>query len=327
MPESIPPQDSSKDYLDYAFQRVETAASGWEAFTDIATKAYNKAYRRQGTLLKSIKARLEEERKQAQAVLTFAISLLTVAAVGPVAGALGAKLAGGMEEKAAEEFTKWVIKKAGDGTKAATGAAVKYFYPEKLVEDPFEPAADDPLDYMTTILARVHTREHRFQKWILSFSGLHLPLDEARDIATEVVNSSFVQEAPRDMGPYEGALYRSAALLQWIVWAWDRDDAYWAGRSVSMSDYQEAITWDRVRVDLAILGVPVALITLTVPRTRLEFQWLRPGQTGLNMEGFINWATDVHAAELVFRDLPDSNYVSQAKKELTARIMAASFGA
>jgi hypothetical protein len=151
MPESIPTLDSSKEYLDYAFQNVITAASGWEAYAEIATRAYNKAYRRQGALLRHIKTVLDEERKQAQDVLAFAISLLTVAAVGPVAGALGAKLADGMEEKAAEEFAKWVTKKAADGTKAATGAAVKFFYPEKLAEDPFEPAADDPLDYMTTL--------------------------------------------------------------------------------------------------------------------------------------------------------------------------------
>jgi hypothetical protein len=203
---------------------------------------------------------------------------------------------------------------------------VKFFYPEKLAEDPFEPAADDPLDYMTTLLARVHTRAHRFEKWILSFSGLHLPPDDARDVATEVVNSSFVQEAPGDMGRYEDKLYRSAALLQWMVWAWNRDKDYWADRSDALT--QETVTWDPVRVELANLGVPVSWITLKASGSFASYcrRGVLPGQTGLDMEGFIVWAMNIHAAELVFRDLPNSNYMSQAKDELKVKTMEVALG-
>ncbi len=307
----IPRQSTAKDYWVYLDRHVHDAVASWRTFADSATLAYAQAYKQQGQILQGVKQQLEADRKKDDAILSFTLSLITVAAAGPIAGCLSGKLAGGLEKEAADKFAKWATEK---GAKAATDAAVKYLHPETLKPDPFEAAGVSPIDYMATMLERIDTRDRNLTHQIIAWADMNLTPDEARAKAETVVNSSFVKETPPDHID-KNKLGQSAALGLWIGWAYARDRAYWRWSSIPMNRaYGEAFEFKPLLGELRSLGVPVNELTL---KGMSNAGFLET----VNMDAFIKWATGPHAIALMFSYLPPhADGFALARSQMTLRM-------
>jgi hypothetical protein len=323
---TIPVKENAGLQLQDFTSQVHEAIAAWKAFRDLATIQYDNAYTKQGTLLGHIKQQLEADRKAASAVLTFAISLVTVAVAGPIAGSLAGEFTGGMDELAAKEFIKWVRNKGEAGAKAAAGAAMRYLHPETLAPDPFAPAGDSPTAYMAKMSLRIDNRDRDLTALINLLSQTNASRDTIISFEEAILNTPFVTEAPDTSGINEDALYRSASLGLWIAWASARDEDYWAARSIDLN--QDAVDFEPLRVELHTLRIPADFTLKATGKTKTPYSQYakRLGTTGLNMKAFIDWATSVHAAVEMFRGLPDNAYVALARKEMMANVFAQTFG-
>ncbi|MGO8794609.1 MAG: hypothetical protein ACLQLC_07290 [Candidatus Sulfotelmatobacter sp.] len=308
-------KDTADSQLQDLRNKFHTAVAAWKVFADTAGKAYANAYKQQGRILKHIHDQLVADRDAEAKILTFALSLVTVGIAGGVAGSLAGKIATGMEKAAAEEFIKWAKDKAKGVVKTATAASVKYLHPEKLAPDAFEPAAEDPLSYFLEMYLRIDTRDRNVAELADSLSGSNVSLGVVRELEELVLDTSFVTQAPDDVD--EGVLYRSASLGLWIAWAYQRDEEYWAARSDDLN--WEAMEFDPLRIELVTLGVPANVITLrSKGKTTFTKQMgmFLNGKTGLNMNGFVDWATSVHAAVEMLRGMPKNEFTAMAQKEM-----------
>ena len=79
--------DTSESHFSELSQAVNTYKTKWEIFGNLAAANYAAAYQQQKSVLKKVRAALEAQKKDEEAMMTFALSLLTVGVAGALAGA------------------------------------------------------------------------------------------------------------------------------------------------------------------------------------------------------------------------------------------------
>lgn len=222
----------------------------------------------------------------------------------------------------------WAKDTAGKAVKSGTSAAVKYLWPETLANDPFEPAELPPLRYMATMLQRIDERLRNLWHQINNAIVVQrLDLVRARNLAEKICDTSFIDKAPEEID--KKLLQDKAELGLWIRWACARDREYWKKYSNVMN--VEVFEFWPVLDELVRLGVPSAQIWLMgsyVPAAkRIDVMQLKATRdNGLNMDGFIRWASGLQAIELLFLGVKRNQDTDDVKQKMLMRINLRQWG-
>ncbi len=308
---------------------VDMADKSWMAYGWAQNAAYSAAYENQKRALGNVKTLEDARRKAEDAMISFALSILTVGVAGCLAGYLAKKI-----DDKAEDFIKGAKSAAGGVAKKGTDKAVKYLRPETLPGDPFAPAGVTPAEYISNTMANLTAQIRDLRQMYYDLRDKNLPPDRAKELKEQILGNSLILEKPADyLTP--AFLQPKAELALWIGWALARDAEYWSapGRRSPMS--AEARDFKPVLDALLPLRVPAAQIAIDLPGGLMGIGaatvWVPAQPNGaLNMYGFINWARSSQAVALLFDDTKRRNQAGYelARKQLqlkqaVARSMAA----
>jgi len=301
----------------------------WLIFAHKMARAYDAAYEGQARLLRRIQKAIEARKERDDAMMVFALSLLTVGIVGPIAKRFVKKLTsngtsktiGDLVGKAAQDplLTEWfqdtfgaVAKKGTEKLQDLGLAKLNLMSPPP--GDAFTPAGLTPTSYGHLLEQGILERAEVFSDLARGFyegAVLHNPPTfnftpaMASRIRDGLRQSSFITDVPGQVD--ENVLTAKAKLALWVAWAHVRDEAYW--RKASHGFNPEVRDFAPVRDELVNLGVPAREISVTPQRPYgFDFDDMHTlphlRVQGLNVDGLIKWAKSPLAISMLFQNLP-----------------------
>jgi len=288
------------DYLSYLGQKIDQCKTHWEHYGQAASKAYATAWHSQDEVLKKVQKRIEERMEAERAMMSFALSLVTVGVAGPLAGVrVKSGIAKGGIDKSEEQINKtveWAEEKVKEPTKKGTEWLVKRFEPPSE-EDVFKPAGITPDEYGPELLEGIEAQVGVLQDLLVGLrESKRVTLQGAKGLTENIVDRTFVRDMP-GLDITSDLLAPKATLALWIGWALT------AARNVeNWQDFQYADDMTPI-LDLALrpLGVPMNLVSAKISLSRTYGQNMK---TVINMAGVVRWAGSPMASELLFRGLP-----------------------
>jgi DNA-binding protein YbaB len=299
-------------------QKIDQCKTHWEHYGQAASKAYAAAWHSQDKVLTQVKKRIEERMEAERAVMSFALSLVTVGVAGPLAGAavktLIAKAGIDMTQDEIKEAVKWAEEKVKEPTQKGTEWLVKRFEPPPD-EEVFKPAGISPDEYGPQLLEGIEAQVGILQDLLVGLrESKRVTLHGAKALTENIVDRTFVRDMPA-LEITSDLLTPKAGLALWMGWAWT------AARDVDYRmDFQYANDMTPI-LDLALrpLGVPINLVSGTYSTDRSG----RQKKTVINMQGFVQWAKNPMASELLFRGLPkNAEGFKQVQTQLQTRTYA-----
>lgn len=307
---------TTEGYLSYLGQKIDQCKTHWEHYGQAASKAYAAAWHSQDDVLTKVKKRIEDRMEAERAMLSFALSLVTVGVAGPLAGAavkIGIAKGGiDMTQEEIKEAVKWAEEKVKEPTKKGTEWLVKHFEPAPN-EDVFKPAGISPDEYGPQLLEGIEGQVGILQDLLVGLrESNRVTLQGAKALTENIVDRTFVRDMP-GLELTSDQLTPKAALALWMGWAWT------AARDV---DYRQDVqyAYDMTPIlDLALrpLGVPINLVS---GKFSLSRTWGQNMKTVINMQGFVQWAGGPMASELLFRGLPkNAEGFKQVQTQLQTR--------
>jgi hypothetical protein len=110
IPATVP--NSAAGYIQFLADSINLADKLWSHYAWAVSKAYATAYKNNGDVLDHVKVKQQQRKAETEALMSFALSLLTVGVAGGVAGAIARKFAAKRFDgsKVAEDVTKDVLK-------------------------------------------------------------------------------------------------------------------------------------------------------------------------------------------------------------------------
>jgi hypothetical protein len=320
-------------YLKFLADEIRRANDHWDHFGKAASAAYAKAYDSNGGVLKRVRSLQVARQAADDAMMSFALSLLTVGVAGAVAGGLIAIEGSRATETAARDVVKFVIKGIG----GEVNDAVKALSPDRVPGgDVFAPADIGPTEYMAKMLEGISYNKGLLEDILhevnynqdadrveypagttvlLNRSGTgQVTAGTAKLLAEVITGTSFFQQMP-SMSVNSDALTPKARLALWMGWALNRDPDYWSdgeqeftenivagpgggGGSLNRPSQatKEQPDWEPVRNDLLSLKVPIGMIASTL---RTSAWTGNSARNGLYMWGFMEWAASVSAMDML----------------------------
>lgn len=271
-------------------QDVNRAATQWAIFAETALQAYDTAYGRQQQLLGAIKQKIADREQSENDRMAFALTILTVGILGPVADDIAATFQGLKHAKKYQAAIGQLAEKSGE----AIAGQITDLAKAPTAGDAFAPVGRSPT-YIGSKLRET------FLRWKLAMSGLAAGLksasiaisaDAASRVRMTLKQSPFFTDIPS--GVTEGVLVPAAELALWIGWLRDRDANWWSKNTHEFN--AQVFDFLPLRDRLAALGIPAQLITFTAPLATI-----RPGtvvmsmQQGLHMHNAITWSKSIDA--------------------------------
>lgn len=297
---------------DYVDSRVDTAKSRWEAFGNGAAAAYATAHTSVQTVLTNCKAHEEARIAREAAMMSFAISMLTVGIGGDAVGGLiksGVSKSLGFSEARAktlvgELFTSFAERPAKDGS----AAAIKFF-DEKLKEvllptvsaDAFSVCGLNPTQYGETLKESINRQFVVLcgLKEGLADAAIRAPngLSPARIAARAILGDTLITTTPAD-NKYSTLLVRPAKAALWLAWGRARDQLYWSLREPIGNPYLSKENWsfEPIRLDMAQLGLGARVTT--------EVFGVRGKNPCMNMSKLAKWASSAASFDDMFSLMP-----------------------
>ena len=342
IPANVLGKNTVDGYLKFLADEIRRANDHWDHFGKAVSAAYAKAYDSNGKALQRVRD-IEVARKAADdAMMSFALSLLTVGVAGGVAGGLITIASSRAAETAARDVVKLVIKGVG----GELTDAVKALSPDNVPGNSvFAPADITPTEYMAKMLEGISYNKGLLEdilhevnynvdagQVVVPGGGTTVLLNRSKDgqitagsaklLAEVITGTSFFQQMP-SMSVNSEVLTPKARLALWMGWAFNRDPEYWSdgeqqfteniiagpgggGGSISRPSQatKEQSEWWPVRNDLLELKVPGGLITSTL---RSQSWAADTTKTGLYMWGFMEWAASSSALDLLLDDTVRTN--------------------
>src|SRR5262245_33902808 len=303
----------------------------------------------------TVKRNQEAQRAANEALMSFALSLVTVGVAGGVAGAIARSVAKGkkVQEDMVKDAVKWSTQQgASAGIHWITGA----LSPDVAGDDVFSPAGMTPALY-TSSLHKGITSNVWFLTRILheanydddattatvddkkitlkSKSGGEITAAGAKQLTEAILDTSFMKEMPTTTLD-EANVTRKAQLAMWMGWAQARDPKYWKSKdAIKDWDYVEYyvpgqgfytgpigwvgehLDWEPVRKAIVDLGVPHRAVTIDVMSGLSGVpKYKVPLKQGLYMRGFMEWASSQDALAVLFdKSLPKNAKGSEMVKK------------
>jgi hypothetical protein len=319
--EAIPSFTTAQEYLNFLGARIGQCKTHWEKYGNAVNGAYAYAWHRQEFILTQIKKNLDASQKAREAMLTFALNLLTVGVGGGVAGALAKKAYAG----ASDELKKWAVETAKEKIKEPIKKGTEWSYKHlasEPAEEAFKPAGISPDQYGSELMEGIEDRAGMLDDALVEVTKTSVTLGGAKKLTEDLVNSPFMQEMP-SRNITSDMLKPKASLALWLAWGWNRDVAYWSKMSYIPND--ESVLFEPLRKELINLDVPSVRITQksAMPMGR-NFSYT---PDVINMDAFISWSKSSEAIELLFRRLPANlEWVAKARMQWQIKMTMLNIG-
>lgn len=341
IPNSVP--KTAAGYIEYLADNITLADKLWTHYGWATSNAYASAYRQNQLVLNAVKVKQQQRRAQDEAILSFALSLLTVGVAGGIAGAVARKFAAKRYDgsKVAEDVTKDVLKwTMQQGAAPVNHALSGALSPDVASNDVFSPSDTTPEEYTTSLHEGITYNLALLQKilfetkWdsakksttvdgktITLRSGDQLTAEGAKRLTEAILASSFMSVLPPLDVDVKG-LTRKASLALWMGWAMSRDPKYWNPKDAPILNetyevgkgwvslpvgpaFWEQLDWEPVRQAIIPLGVLYQAVTMqyNMPVGQGKVQ----SQNGLYMWGFMEWSSSPQALEKLFDSATPKN--------------------
>jgi hypothetical protein len=311
----IPKKNTAQDYLGYLGREITRIGDYWFKFGEHSVIAYQRAWDDQGTVLTNVKKNLERTAMVQEAMMTFALNIVTVGVGGAIAGTMVKKVYSALE-KPGEAVAKELVDKAIEATKKKIEEPIKKItetsyklLQSQPVEDAFNPPGLKPVAYGATLKAGILDRKIFLENMVhaIDVAGANISIDAALKLTTDVLNSPFMRDYPENVD--EDLLYRKAYIAFWLGWIWVRDLPYWRMHS---RYYQEAQDFQPILDELTNIFPSSVIARIT--------QRLMPGYGGMgyqiddnadsifgsqrviDMERLIEWAYSMDAVNFLLNN-------------------------
>jgi hypothetical protein len=268
----------------------------WGKYGAATEAAYAQAYTRQGAVLGHVKTNLEETRKRNEMIACFALSLITVAVGGPLAGSLVKK---GLEKfgvdeaaKLSKDVLKFVEDHVDEPIKKGTESLYKALGSE-LSQDAFAPAGVSPSEYGAKLREGIFDRLIYIDETVSLLTNqpaTSISVDACKNLIRRLHAHPFVQKMP-DRTLSSDKLLHSAKVALWVAWGWQRDAGYWRKHSHDGASYEENRDFEPIMTELLDLGVPYLAVQQAAKMQAggISLEGFDFGKKMINMDGFINW--------------------------------------
>jgi hypothetical protein len=278
--------------------RLDTAESGWLAYAEACTQAYDAAYTAHTSALGLAKLNLTAQAEQAWKVLNIMLAISGASWVPrllkPVTTIAGEAF--GFDELTAAWMAD-AIKSGGDEFKKEMKeiAVTKLKNCLGSTQDSFEPVVDTTLNYASRLKEGIYNRaealKHKMDEIIENDDSMTTTAAEALRKGF-YTGCPFITDEPKDRGDtFKKTFQNESELSMWVQWAIARDEAYWiraeAGGIWDPYANDERHAFDPIRDRLVVLGVPASVTKGTFAgQSGHPSTWLPP----LDMVEFIHWA-------------------------------------
>lgn len=317
--------------------KIQENARRWSGYINGMNGAYSQAFHRQELVLRDAKVKIEAMKKAEYDNMVFALSMLTVVAGGPLASYFAKSISGPLKNRAAIDRLASLpadrkLIQSDELIDAAAQKAISFGHDllkSKPVTDrleglakapipsePYVPAGITPTEYAAALLQgndeRATILAEGPSNWYdhahMFSPGFTIYLRKA------ILSSPYFTGAPaaemtdktRDM------LRRRAKLGLWVAWALERKKRYWEVQTAIAQSYisskSEIWAWGALRQELLSLGVPSDVISV---------KWIGPRGIvyGMNMDGFIKWASSTVAVHDLYSGFPGGDEAFKRVKQ------------
>lgn len=311
-----PSYDSVLGYVVDVEAEIHKATAAWQAYGYAASDAYSKAYVHQGEVLKAVSANLEQMRKDEEAMLSLAFTILTVGVAGPLASAfLKGKVDVAVEEVTAAIKDQAVVKTAKAAAEVAkdslsdSAKKVMEKASDKITEslqspsreEAFQPSGIPPDQYGDELQEAIQRQTGALEDTVVTFlrkGSAGMTMDGAKRLSQGILNSDFITRAPGAVN--KSKLKTSASVALWLAWAWARDVKYWSVHNIPTIPGvgKELAAFEPIRKELVEqLHLPAADINQKAFSVTGKFDIM-------NMSGLIRWSFSAGARATLFAGMP-----------------------